>query len=113
RSAYLSEIARVLKPGGRLVVTTMHFNFRFRRNGCPKQGCEEGVYYQRYLPDEFRAELERSFEVQRLHGFWIYLPKTYSLYSSLGRLSVYWERALRNLPLSLTYGKFLLAVCRP
>lgn len=113
RSAYLGEIARVLKPGGRFVVTTMHFNFRIRQKGWPKEGWEGGEYFRRYLPEEFRDELQPCFTVERMHGFWIYLPKTYRLYTALGRASVYWERALRNQPLSLKYGKFLLAVCRP
>ncbi|HXB75633.1 MAG TPA: class I SAM-dependent methyltransferase [Candidatus Acidoferrales bacterium] len=113
RSAYLSEMARILKPEGRFVATTMHFSFRFRRKGAPKEGWEDNVYFNRYLPEEFRDELEPFFTVEQMHGFWIYLPKTYPLYMSLGSWSVYWERALRNLPLSLKYGKFLLALCRP
>lgn len=113
RSAYLREISRVLKPDGKLIVTTMHFSFRFQKKGALKEGWEDGVHYHRYLADEFREELEACFNVERMHGFWIYLPKTFRLYMSLGRASVYWERALRNRPLSLKYGKFLLAICRP
>ena len=113
RSAYLRELARALKPDGRLVVTTMHYNFRFRKRGAPKEGWEDGIYFNRYFLDEFRNELEPFFTIEHIHGFWIYLPKTFPLYMSLGRWSVYWERTLRNLPLSLKYGKFLLAVCRP
>ena len=113
RSAYLREVARTLKPDGRLIVTAMHFSFRFRNKGASKEGWEGADYFNRFLPEEFRSELDPYFTIEQMHGFWIYLPKTFPIYMSLGRWSVYWERALRNLPLSLKYGKFLLAVCRP
>lgn len=112
RREHIAEMARVLVPRGRGVFTVGQYNFRMVQKGWLKEGIEEGVYHFRYGLEELRSDLEISFEVEYIHGFWIYLPKTYRLYVRLGQWSVYWERALRRKNLSLTYGKFLLAACR-
>lgn len=112
RGALLAELARVLRPGGKLVITTMHFNFRFQRKGTPQEGYEDGVYYRKYLVNEFRSELAAHFELTHLWGLWNYLPKTYRIYVALGRYAIPWERFFRTKQASLKYGKFLLAICR-
>jgi ubiquinone/menaquinone biosynthesis C-methylase UbiE len=112
RAALLREMARVLRPGGKLVITAMHFNFRFRRKGISKEGYDEGVFYRKYEVDEFRSELAAHFEVVEIWGLWNYLPKTYRLYVALGKSVVHWERFFRRRKASLKYGKILLAICR-
>jgi SAM-dependent methyltransferase len=113
RSQFLSELARVLKPGGRLILTAMHYSFRYRRRHVPQEAMKEGSFYHRFDVEEFRELLSERFTILSLHGYWIYLPKTYWLFLALGKKNVYWDRIWRSLPLSLTYGKYLLAVCTP
>jgi len=113
RSNFVDELARALKPGGRLVISTMHYNLRYPRKGIPKEGIEGGSFYHRYTVDEFRAELDTRFHVQALWGIWTYLPKTYRLFMALGKYNVYWDRLWRERPISLKYGKYLLAICTP
>jgi SAM-dependent methyltransferase len=113
RLALIDELARALKPGGRLVISTMHYNFRYVRKGTPKEGIERGSFYHRYTVDEFRAELDRRFHVEALWGIWTYLPKTWSLVLALGKYNVYWDRLWREKSISLKYSKYLLAICTP
>jgi SAM-dependent methyltransferase len=113
RAEFLREVHRVLKPGGRLILTTMHYSFRYRRRQIPQEAEEDGSFYHRFEVAEFRDLLSESFTIQSLHGYWIYLPKTYWFFMALGSWKAYWDRVWRRLPLSLTYGKFLLAVCSP
>lgn len=111
RRLALEEMARVIRPEGRLVITVLHQNFRFDRFGIPKQGAPEGIFYHRYYLEEFKQQLARRWRIESICGVWSYLPKTYCIYTRLGKYVVYWERVLRRLPLSLYYGKMLLAVC--
>ncbi len=113
RSQFLSELARVLKPGGRLILTAMHYSFRYRRREIPQEAVEDGSFYHRFEVEEFRELLSEWFTILLVHGYWIYLPKTYWLFVALGSKRVYWDRIWRSYPLSLTYGKYLLAVCSP
>jgi len=113
RAKYLSELARVLKPQGRLILTAMHYSFRYRRRGIPQEAPDEGSFYHRFEVEELRALLSEHFTIRSMHGYWIYLPKTYWLFKALGTWRMYWDRIWRSLPLSLTYGKYLLAVCSP
>jgi ubiquinone/menaquinone biosynthesis C-methylase UbiE/uncharacterized protein YbaR (Trm112 family) len=113
RSQFLSELARVLKPGGRLILTAMHYSFRYRRKKVLQEAMKEGSFYHRFEVEEFRELLSERFTILSLHGYWIYLPKTYWLFHALGKKNAYWDRLWRSLPLSLTYGKYLLAACTP
>ena len=113
RIALLRELARVLKPNGRLVLTVMHYSFRYRLKAIPQEAEEWGTFYHRFEVPELRELLSNSFTIQRLHGYWIYLPKTYWLFMALGPWRGYWDRLWRNRPLSLKYGKYLLAMCSP
>ena len=113
RSDLLRELARVLKPDGRLILTTMHYSFRYRRRLIPQEAEDNGSFYHRFEVSELRELLSERFTIRSLRGYWIYLPKTYWLFMALGSWRGYWDRIWRNLPLSLTYGKYLLAVCSP
>jgi len=113
RSDLLTELARVLGPNGRLILTAMHFSFRYRRRQISQEAEEAGSFYHRFEVSELRDLLAERFTIRSLHGYWIYLPKTYWLFIRLGCWRAYWDRIWRNLPLSLKYGKYLLAVCSP
>lgn len=112
RQAFIDELARTLKPSGRLVISTMHYNLRYPKKGIPKEGVSEGIFYRRYTVDEFRAELAGRFQIEKLWGIWTYLPKTYRLFMGLGKYNVYWDRLWREKPIALKYGKYLLAICK-
>jgi len=112
RGSVLREVARILKPGGKAIVTTLHYNFRFPKLGMAKTGMSDGVYFFLHSADEFREELAGALQVRSLWGVWNYLPKTYQLFMRLGRKTLYWDRLVRRTPLSLRYGKQLVAVCR-
>jgi ubiquinone/menaquinone biosynthesis C-methylase UbiE len=113
RRAALAEMARVIRPDGRLIMTVRHQNFRLDNFGWAKEGISDGAFYHRYYLDEFRKQLAPCWHIERMWGVWTYLPKTFRIYTSLGRFVIYWERALRTLPISLRYGKVLLAICSP
>jgi ubiquinone/menaquinone biosynthesis C-methylase UbiE len=113
RSEFLDEMCRVLKPGGRLILTAMHYSFRYIRRKIPQESQADGSFYHRFEVAELSDLLSQRFTINSLHGYWIYMPKTYSLFMALGKWRAYWDRIWRRLPLSLTYGKYLLAVCSP
>jgi ubiquinone/menaquinone biosynthesis C-methylase UbiE len=112
RRAAVREIARVLKHGGKAVITALHYNFRFPKLGMPKSGSDDGIYFFRHTVDELRQEVSPVLQIEHLWGVWNYLPKTYQLFMRLGRKTLYWDRIVRRTPLSLHYGKQLTAMCR-
>lgn len=112
RTTALAQIARVVKPGGKIILTALHYNFRFPRLGMAKSGVSDGVYFFRHTADELRQELQSFFQIQTVWGVWNYLPKTYQLFMRLGRKTLYWDRIVRKTPLSLHYGKQLVVRCR-
>jgi SAM-dependent methyltransferase len=113
RSRYLAELSRILKPDGRLILTAMHYSFRYRRRNIPQEAEEDGSFYHRFEVAELRSLLSERFTIVSMHGYWIYLPKTYWLFVALGSWKGYWDRIWRSFPFSLTYGKYLLTVCSP
>jgi ubiquinone/menaquinone biosynthesis C-methylase UbiE len=76
RQQMMQECARVLRPGGELLVSTLNFNLTFwlwRLKG--NKGAKEGehmygsnFYYVRQTPAEFRAELQRVFGTVEIRG---------------------------------------------
>jgi SAM-dependent methyltransferase len=113
REKFLREMVRLVTPGGRVILTAAHYNFRFKRLGKLKCGMEEGVFILRYTLDEFKAELAPYFWIEKLWGLWTYFPFTFSFVIALKHYSAYWDRLWRTRKLSLHYAKVFLAVCRP
>ncbi len=76
RHQMMQECARVLRPGGELLVSTLNFNLTFwlwKLKG--NKGAKEGehmygsnFYYVRQTPAEFRAELEQVFRTVKIRG---------------------------------------------
>jgi SAM-dependent methyltransferase len=76
RQRFLSELARVLRPGAPLVISTLNYNVVFRAwqvlgNDAARQG--EHVQgndfpYRRFARDEFARELAAHFDVEELTG---------------------------------------------
>jgi len=79
----------------------MHYSFRYRRRQTPQEAEEAGSFYHRFEVSELCDLLAERLTIRSLHGYWIYLPKTYWLFIWLGRWRPYWDRIWRNLsPLS-------------
>jgi SAM-dependent methyltransferase len=76
RERYLSELARVLAPGGPLSISTLNYNLVFRAwKALGNTGAREGshvlgndYHYRRYDRDEFHRELAAYFDVEELTG---------------------------------------------
>jgi SAM-dependent methyltransferase len=69
RAPLLKELVRVAKPEGRIVISTLHFNFRFQGFGLPKEGRnEENAWFRRDTLDEFRELLDRYVQVESMWG---------------------------------------------
>ncbi len=68
RRQVVTEMARVLKPGGRFVVSGYHWSWCTRWSG-PKQGFHRGgIYYYRFTRDEFVALMSSCLQVERLRS---------------------------------------------
>lgn len=64
RPAFLAELRRVLSPDGVLVLSTPNANFTLPVGGKPANP----FHIFEYTPDELRAELNASFQIDRLMG---------------------------------------------
>ena len=76
RRQVLAELARVLRPDGRLSISAFNYNLIFRLwNAMGNKGAREGehmlgadYYYFRFGKSELRRELAAAFEIEELTG---------------------------------------------
>jgi ubiquinone/menaquinone biosynthesis C-methylase UbiE len=112
RSRCIAELARVLKPGGRFVVSVHNWSRRRQLARTVKEGIPAGAdkvpYIYRFTEAEFRVLLETSFKVLRLFGAGLpFLPYEWKL-STLSSLV---ERAAQRFSASARYADMLVGVC--
>jgi ubiquinone/menaquinone biosynthesis C-methylase UbiE len=113
RRAAVAELCRVVRPGGRVVVTAHNYSVHKRRAGWPKEGPAKGnsgpvQYIYRYDVEEFRDVLATHLQVERVCG--IGLPLPYRL--KLSSLSRGLERLLSRFGASAPWGNLLLGIAR-
>ena len=112
RAAFFAQLARVLKPGGRLVLSVYNWGRNRSERGVPKEGFHRSdIFYHCYVPEELRAEMEVNFHVHDIWGVQVVLPKTYRLVRALGKHCRYWDRLWRKKPIALAYSSLLMAIC--
>jgi ubiquinone/menaquinone biosynthesis C-methylase UbiE len=112
RRRCIDELTRVVRPGGRIVVTAHSFSIPKQR----AQWCKEGTagspsgsvrYIYRYEAAEFQALLGAGLQVERVFGAGLPLPYRWKL-SPLSRVL---ERSLRRFSASAHWGNLLVGVC--
>jgi SAM-dependent methyltransferase len=113
RRACVGELARVARPGGRVVVTAHGWSVPKRRAGWPKEGPARGPsgpvrYIYRFAPEEFRGLLASALRVEAVRGAGLPLPYRWKL-SWLSRRA---ERVLSRLPAAAAWGNMLVGVGR-
>jgi SAM-dependent methyltransferase len=64
RTAFVGELHRVLRPGGRLILSTPNAAYTMPVNGKPTNQ----FHIFEYTADELREELERSFKLEQFLG---------------------------------------------
>ena len=112
RSRFIAELARVVKPGARLVLTAYNWHEGRRIKNIPKEGMHpSGVFYHCYDADELRQLLSQFFEVDCIWGGGVALPGTRRLTSALGSWNRYWDRLWWNTRQGLRFGEILMARC--
>jgi SAM-dependent methyltransferase len=113
RSAAVAELCRVVRPGGRVVVSVHNYSVPKQRAGWPKEGPAKGNsgpvhYLYRYDALEFHDLLATCLQVERVCG--IGLPLPYRL--KLSWLSRGLERFLSRFSASARWGNLLLGIAR-
>lgn len=113
RRQFICELSRVLRAGGRMLLSVYNWSANYQSLGVAKEGCHDnGIFYHRYTPEELRAEVSGYFGIQEICGVRSVLPGTYRLTRMLGRGIVYWDRFLRRTSYSLKYGSYLFIEAR-
>jgi SAM-dependent methyltransferase len=113
RCAAFAELCRVVRPGGRVVLSVHNYSVLKKRAGWPKEGPAKGnsgpvQYLYRYEVKEFRALLAKRLRIERVCG--IGLPLPYWL--KLSWLSRVLERLLSQFSASAPWGNLLLGIAR-
>ena len=115
RQQLLASFARLLRPGGTLIVTVYNFGEPWRRRGDPAEGVHaSGIFYHCYQAPELQAELEAAgFEIIEICGIVHLMPHTYRLWPRLGALGRWCDHRIEAHPqLSQRWGNLLLAHAR-
>jgi SAM-dependent methyltransferase len=116
--AVLADLARVLKPGGKIIFTTHNYGRTARHMGYPKCGYFPGtrVFGRHFTPAELTGTLARHFRVERTVGLAHSLPKVTGLLTRLGsfglRANAVIDRAGRLVPALRDYAHVLGVECR-
>jgi ubiquinone/menaquinone biosynthesis C-methylase UbiE len=111
RSRTVAELARVARPGGRVVVTAHNYSAIKQRQGWTKAGAARGSsgpvqWIYRFDTAEFEALLAQVLEVHKVTGAGLPLLYRYKL-SPLMRLV---ERLAGNFRLSTRWSNMLLGI---
>jgi ubiquinone/menaquinone biosynthesis C-methylase UbiE/uncharacterized protein YbaR (Trm112 family) len=111
RRRCVQELARVARPGARVVVTAHNHSIPKVRKGWPKEGSAGSYsgavqYIYRYDAVEFRRLLACALDSERVTGAGLPLPYRFKL----GRLSQRLECFLRRFPASARWSHMLVGV---
>jgi SAM-dependent methyltransferase len=111
RRRCVAELARVAKPGARVVITAHNLSVRAKRAGWCKEGpvgSHSGPvnYLYRYEADEYRDFLSGALRLRGVTGAGFPLP--YRL--KLSPVSAACEHLLRRLPAAAGWGQMLVGV---
>ena len=108
RQRCVAEMHRVLRPGGRVVVTVQHFSAPRRWAGWVKEGpTGHGLrYIYRFDRGEFAALLATAFAVRRLGGVGFPLPYRFKLAPVSRLVSQFAER----IPAAARFADILVGV---
>jgi ubiquinone/menaquinone biosynthesis C-methylase UbiE len=111
RQACLGELARVARPGARVVVTAHNFSISRQRAGWCKEGAAGSYsgpvqFIHRFDLPEFRALLASALQVETVHGASFPLPYRWKL----SRLSRGLELLLRRFRASAPWGNMLVGI---
>jgi SAM-dependent methyltransferase len=108
----VAELARVTRPGGRVVVTVHAYSVRKRWLGWAQEGSANGhsgpvQFIRRFRVGEFKEVLRSSLEVERVTGAAYPLPYRFKL-SPLSRVA---EALLSRVPVAAPLGEMLVGHC--
>lgn len=110
RASCVRELARVLRPGGTLVVTAQQYSIPRRRAGWVKEGAsgDRVRYIHRFAARELAELLAAEVAAVRLRGAGFPLPYRFKLGPAAGLV----ERAWQRLPVGTAWADILVAVGR-
>jgi len=114
RQRAFAELARVVKPGGRVVISVHNFSRAKQKAGWKRENNRAGSpsgeiqYIYRHDAAELRERLSPHFEIESIGGAGVPLP--YRM--GLSPLSRWVERMLQRSRYAAIHGHMLIATCR-